>query len=154
MNLVGGLVDKSLCVVSGIAEGAVRYDLLESLREYGRQRLVNTGEADSAQRAHAAFYLGLAEQASPELTNRDQRQWLDRLERDYDNLRVALAWALDAGEFDVAMRFGAALWRFWRYRGHIAEATRCMERLLALPAPQTPARQKVVFGAGILAVRI
>jgi predicted ATPase/class 3 adenylate cyclase len=153
MNLVGGLVDKSLCVVSGVAEGAVRYDMLESLRQYGGERLIEAGELDAARRAHAAFYLGLAQRASPELTRRNQVQWLERLEREYDNLRVALSWAFGEGEAHIAMQFGAALWRFWRYRGHLSEATGWIKRLLPLPMPQTDARQQVLFGAGILAIR-
>jgi tetratricopeptide (TPR) repeat protein len=103
--------------------------------------------------SRCAFYLRLAQQASPELTHSDQRRWLERLEREHDNLRLALAWSFEEGDTEVAMQFGAALWRFWRYRGHLTEATRWIERLLALPVSQTYARQQVLFGAGMLAFR-
>ena len=85
------------CDYSGIdSDGkSVRYVLLESLREYALERLTETGELEEACRSHALYYLALAERADPELLNREQRLWIDRLERARENIRTALRWLIE-----------------------------------------------------------
>ena len=106
-----------------------------------RQRLAVEGETSQAQHRHAAYYLALAERAEPELNGAGQLRWLDRLEREHDNLRAALAWCLDtstqaqenedaqAGE--TGLRVAGALHWFWLFREHYAEGLAWLERALA-----------------------
>ena len=90
------LVDKSLVAVEeGEHDGAVRYTMLEPVRQYAREKLRESGEEDAVQERHAGFFLALAEEAEPEMSGPDQEAWLRRLEREHANLRAALAWALD-----------------------------------------------------------
>ena len=67
------------------------------------------------------FFLALAEEAEPELEGPQQGLWLERLEREHDNLRAALSWVLERGEGELGLRFGGALWRFWYNRGYMSE---------------------------------
>jgi predicted ATPase/class 3 adenylate cyclase len=161
LDLLTGLVEKSLAVVevgeggAGGAAGpaaAARYRLLETLRQYGRERLEERGEAEALRRAHAGYYLALAERAAPELRRAQQVAWFDRLEREHDNLRAALRWALDRGEAERGLRLGAALMPFWFRRGHWAEGRGWLEALLAAPAAarRTPARAGALSAAGQL----
>ena len=75
--------------------------------------------------------LDLAEQAAPHLSGADQRTWLDRLERDHDNLRAALDWATARPDPEVAARLAFALWRFWQQRGYLNEARARFEAMAA-----------------------
>jgi predicted ATPase len=97
LDLLGGLVDKSLVVVRWITDGAVRYRMLESIRQYARERLEVSGEADEVRDRHATFFLALAEEAEPQLAGPGQRVWVERLEGEHDNLREALSWVLEQG---------------------------------------------------------
>jgi predicted ATPase len=122
-DLLGSLVDKSL-VVAESAGQALRYRLLETIRQFAAERLAKTGpgEAAAAAAAHCAHYLSVAETAAPHLTGPDQGNWLARLDADQANLRRAAAHA--AGDPDgtaPVLRFGAALRRYWMTRSRAAE---------------------------------
>jgi tetratricopeptide (TPR) repeat protein len=147
------LVGNSLVRTTGPAEGHPRFSMLETIREFGRERLEADGDLELVLRRHAGYFLGLAVEAEPHLTGEDQGAWLDRCEREHANLRAALRWAVDAGEADRAQEAAGALWRFWQQRGHLAEGRRWLEELLALPSGQrrTPARAKALAGAGGIA---
>jgi predicted ATPase len=93
LDLLIRLVDKSLVLVEEPPDGSARYRLLETLRQYGQQRLATTGAGAGLFARHAAHYLEWAERACPALLGAEQLAWLDRLERDQDNLRGALRWA-------------------------------------------------------------
>ncbi len=112
--------------------------MLETIREYALDRLAARGDGDDVRRRHAKLYLALAEEAEPGLLGPRQREWLKRLDADLDNIRASLNWALQAGETDVGLRIGYALWRYWQLRSHVAEGRERMEDLLAL-ASGTPA---------------
>ena len=101
-----------------------RLGMLETIREYALERLVARGDDEAVRRRHAAFYLVLAEEAEPGLLGPQQREWLERLDSERDNIRAALGWALDAGEAEVGLRIGSALWRFWQLRNHVAGSPR------------------------------
>jgi predicted ATPase/transcriptional regulator with XRE-family HTH domain len=131
---LGSLVDQSLLQVRELG-GDPRYALLETIREYARECLESTGELDALRRAHAASYLHLAEEAEPALTGPEQRLWGERLERDHDNLRAALGWALEQREMETGLRLVGALHRFWGRRGHLREGRAWVERLVALETP-------------------
>jgi predicted ATPase/DNA-binding SARP family transcriptional activator len=133
--------------------GEVRFRILETLREYAQARWTPE-ERSAVEQRHAEYFRALAEQAEPELHGPDAQAWLDRLEREHDNLRAALAWATVHREATVGLRLGGALWEFWEVRGYPTEGR---ERLAALLAPQgaagrTAQRAKALHGAGALAL--
>ena len=126
--------------------------MLETIREYALERLAAAGEAAASMTRHAGYYLALAERAEPELTGPEQVAWLDRLEREHDNLRAAFDWAYEQGADEYAVRLVGALWRFWYARGYLSEGRRWLELALdrgdAAPAPL---RARALDGAGVLA---
>ena len=131
----------------------VRFRLLEPVRQYAHHLLVASGELAHAKRAHAAWYLRLAEAAEETLGGVGaDRMWLDRLETEHDNLRGALGWLLRAGDAGTALRISAALWPFWHYHSHLSEGRRWLREGLAA-APQAPAsvRARALLGAAFLA---
>jgi predicted ATPase/class 3 adenylate cyclase len=149
---LAALVDKSLLRQSEDAEGEPCFLMLETIREYALERLDATGYAPSGRPAHAAYYLTLAEQAASELQGPEQARWMARLEREHDNLRAALAWALDQGDAEIGVRMGAALWSFWLTHGYLSEGRRRLDAALAQSAALPPAlRALALRGAGILA---
>jgi predicted ATPase/DNA-binding SARP family transcriptional activator/Tfp pilus assembly protein PilF len=110
---------------------ASRLRLLETLREYAWERLQASGEADAVTGRHAAYYLGLAEQAWPELWSADQQRWFARLDREHDNLRAALAWAQARPDPELLARLAGALGPWWEARGQVSEAHRWLDAALA-----------------------
>jgi tetratricopeptide (TPR) repeat protein len=126
--------------------------MLEIVRAYARELL--TGEAQATARAHAAYYLTLVEAAEQGLTGRDQRVWLDLLDREHDNLRAALGWACETGEIEVGMSLAGRLWRFWERRGHLREGLAWLEELLAHAGPvvRPETRARALNAAGNLGV--
>ncbi len=83
--------------------------MLETIREYGWECLEALGEAEITQRAHAAYFLALAEEAEPRLIGPGMRSWLERLQREHKNLRAALTWLGEHNEWEAALRLGSAL---------------------------------------------
>jgi tetratricopeptide (TPR) repeat protein len=123
----------------------MRYRLLETLREFGRERLLEVGEADAVAERHARFFLSLVELAEPELMRFRQAEWLARLDEEHDNIRAALAWCLagpDRGEMGLQM-VGALFW-FWWTRCYHSEGRRWAEGMLARTggAPGVPASEE------------
>jgi hypothetical protein len=154
LDLLGQLVDKSLVVADETVEGTVRYGMLETLRQYAQERLRAYGVAQSTARRHAEFYLALAEQAEPEVTGAQPAVWLERLEREHDNIRAVLRWALEDGDADLGLRMAAALGPFWWVHGHLREGRRWLEGLLATRssgAAPAASRAKALTFAGTLA---
>src|SRR5215212_8289234 len=151
LDLLGALVDKSLVVAGAVSGGAVRYRMLEPIRQYAREKLEESGEVAEVQGRHAAFFLALAEEAEPELVGPQQSAWVERLEEEHDNLREALSWALVRGKADLGLRFGGALWRFWYQLGYLSEGIGWMERVLEASEPTaSPVRMKALEGMGWL----
>ena len=154
LELLDGLVRQSLVQV-GDAAGVARYRLLETVRHYGQERLAAGGELAAAQQRHAAYYLRLAEEADPHLLGAEQRSWMDRLEREHDNVRAALRWSLGQDNGATALSLGGMLWRFWFTRGYLSEGRQWLHDALRLQAVTTAdsalARAKALNGAGALA---
>ncbi len=152
LDLLSRLVDKSL-VVAEATEGALRYRMLEPVRQYGQERLEARGEAYAVRRRHAFWYLELAKGAEPWLRGARQEVWLRRLESEHDNLRAALKWALESGEAELGLWFGGALGEFWYMRGYLSEGRRWLEAALANSddASRAPARTKALARAGWIA---
>ncbi len=132
---VASLIDKSLLQQTEQEGEEPRLRMLETIREYGMEALVAHGELQATRQAHAAYYLRLAEQAEPELEGAQQVVWLERLEREHDNLRAALWWSMEQGEIghsmEMALRLSGALKQFWVVRGHWSEGRKVLERILA-----------------------
>ena len=144
------LVDKSLVFVAERGGGA-RYRLLETIRQYGREKLEVSGEAEEIRRRHAGFFLELAERAGPELKGPRQGEWLECLDTEHDNLRAAMRWMDEEGEAEDAARLAWALWLFWFHRGHQEEGRRWIEGVLAKGgALSTDLRAKVLYADGAM----
>ena len=124
------LIDQSLLRPAAEREGTAHFTMLETIREYGQERLEAGGEAEGLRRQHTASYVALAEAAAPELTGPRQGPWLERLEAEHGNLRAALQWALDQESGETAVRLAGALSRFWYIRGHLSEGRRWLEAAL------------------------
>jgi predicted ATPase len=108
LDLLGGLVDKSLVVAGAPTGGALRYRMLEPIRQYAQELLEQRGLAEELRDRHAGFFLALAEEVEPELTGAQQGVWVERLEAEHGNMREALSRFLDRGG-ETALRLGAAL---------------------------------------------
>jgi tetratricopeptide (TPR) repeat protein len=135
---VSSLIDKSLLQRTEQESQKPRLVMLETIREYALEALATSGEMEDTRRAHAAYYLRLAEEAEPKLGGPRQTEWLDRLEREHENLRAALQWLLEqAGDEEarlsrkMALRLSAALQQFWDVRGHYSEGRTFLEQALA-----------------------
>lgn len=156
---LASLLDKSLLQQTERQGEEPRLLMLETIREYGREALAANGEMGSGQRAHAAYYLALAEEAEPELEGPQQVSWLERLEREHDNLRAALQWSLEQAEEEetkqrneLALRLAAALLWFWRGHAHYREGQDFLERALARSkAVAVPLQVKALKAAANLA---
>ena len=135
------LVDQSLVQPTMGPDGA-RYRLLEPIRAYAASRLADDAALETGRR-HALAYLALVEAAAPHMPGGGQLAWLDRLTAEHDNLRAAAGWMLDHGETELALRFGAAAWRFWQLRGHLAEGKATMARILEMPGADAPSAVRV-----------
>ncbi len=150
LDVLSGLIDKSLIQVTATPEAAPRYALLETTRRYALARLTQQGGEVAARARHTATYLALAEAAEPELFRAEQKTWLQRLEAEHPNLRAALRWAIDTEDSETALRFGAALWLFWSMRGYVHEGRQWLEAILLLPGGPAPARARAVNGLAAL----
>ena len=132
-----------------------RIVMLETLREFGLDRLEATGEASEARQRHATHYLELVETAGSAMSSPEALNWRQRLELEHDNLRSALRWSIEMGEGEIALRFTSALWRFWSERGHLNEGLGWMRQALAVAdeseTSAAASRAKTLAGAVILA---
>ena len=154
LDLLAQLVFKSL-VLMDAQEGDVRYRLLETVREYSRDRLDESGEAAGVRTRHLKWYLRLAERAEPELIGADQSLWLDRVGVEHDNLRAALEWSkAEERDGESGLRLARALWQFWYVRGHLSEGRGWLETMLSHSRDASaPARARALTAAGFLACR-
>ena len=147
------LVDKSLVLADTHGEMG-RYHLQDSVRHYAREQLLQSGEQGGLLTRHLDWCLALAEEAEPQLQGPTQAEWLRRLTAEHDNLREALAFALEGGSGDAAVRLAAALWWFWHIRGHLSEGRAWLSRALAAPGGAvSAARARALYGHGFLAWR-
>ena len=135
-DLVERLADASLLLVRR-PEGELRYDLLETVRQYAAERLQEL-DADATRRRHAEWYLALVERAEPELSGENQARWFTALESEHDNARAALSYFAETGEHHQALRLTALLSRFWYVRGHLTEARRQLDAVLPAATGQDP----------------
>jgi predicted ATPase len=157
---LASLLDKSLLRQEEQAEGEARFWMLQTLREFGLERLAEAEETEATRQAHALYYLALAEEAEPHLRGAEQTGWLARLEQEQENLRVALTWLLDGARLEegtqqaeYALRLCAALHWFWYIRGYLREGRTFLERALAQGEDAAaPVRARALSAAGELAL--
>jgi len=147
------LADQSMLQRGETAVGEVRFAMLQTIREYAAEKLVEVGEQAATANRHAEYYLRLAETADLGLLGAEQRDWLVRLEEEHDNMRAALTHALQPGtDTTLALRLAVALWRFWFTRGHFSEGRAWLEAALAQKTTAgSSLRAKALNGAGGLA---
>ena len=156
-QVVSSLIDKSLLQVTEQAGEGPRLIMLETLQEYGLECLAMHGEEEATRRAHAEYYLRLAEEAEPKLLGAQEAMWLERLEREHDNLRAALHWSLEqrkAGHsMELALRLGGALEPLWILHGYYNEGRTFLEHaLVASQSVMVSIRAKALRTAAYLAL--
>ncbi|MFL5778989.1 MAG: ATP-binding protein [Chloroflexota bacterium] len=127
---LSSLADQSLIRMEEVDE-VVRFVMLDTIRDYAAEQLTGRGEADAIRDRHLVAFADLAERAAPQLSGADQREWLDRLERDHGNIRAALDWAIARPNPELAVRLAFAIWRLWQQRGYLNEGR---DRLAAIVA--------------------
>jgi predicted ATPase/DNA-binding SARP family transcriptional activator len=150
---LASLVEKSLVLESQEADREARFGMLETIREFAAARLHEAPRADELARRHADHFLTLAEQADLALgAGDDVVEWLDRLEREHDNLRAALDHAADAHDAELGLRVVVALGRFWEWRSHLREGIDRLESALEV-AGSAPAhlRARALMRTGVFA---
>lgn len=153
LDLLTSLAEKSLVIYENVGE-RVRFRLLETVREYGRDRLVESGDMPDQRKRHLIYYARLVEEIEPGLQGPDQIEVLNTLELEHDNLRSALNWSLTDDECVVyGLRIAGALGWFWKVRGFFAEGLARCQELLELPGASTRdlVRAKALNAGGSLA---
>jgi predicted ATPase/class 3 adenylate cyclase len=131
LNGLQSLLDKNLLKQTEV-DGEARFSMLETIREYAREKLLESGENERVRARHLNASLQFAEDAAPQLAGPDQMQWLQRVESEHDNLRAALSWAIAQAESIAALRLSGALGWFWFVRGHLSEGRQWLQQTFAL----------------------
>jgi non-specific serine/threonine protein kinase len=151
LDVLDSLVDKS--VVSAIRSGTeMRYRMLESVRDYGLEKLRSRGDEQAVRSSHRDHYSKLCEQAWRHWTDASQPRWFERLEADHDELRAALDWCLENGDAETGCLMAANMWLYWEARGHLTEGRRRLATLLGALPFDDHARAKALWVAGYLAL--
>jgi len=152
LDLLTSLADKSLVMVQQ-NDGHSRYRLLETVRQYARERLLESGGGEAVRDRHRDYFLALAEEAAPKLTGAEQGEWFERLEEEHDNFRSALGWSLSEAGSGAGLRLCASLQRYWINRGHLSEGRDSCVRALGKAGAEgrTTERAKALTGVGLLA---
>lgn len=137
LDLLTLLIDKSLLRSDESSDG-MRYRMLETLRDYARERLIERGEMTATAVRHCEFYLDVAKAANHALHGAEQATWTERLQTELDNLRAAIVLTLEGGADPIlSVKFECALMNFWILRGYLSEGRRYVQGSLALPAVQS-----------------
>ena len=151
LEILESLVGKSLATQTE-AHGEPRFAMLETIREYARDKLIAVGDEERVRARHRDYFLALAEEAEPKLMGAEQAEWLQRLEHEYENLRASLDWCLLEAASGGGLRLCGALQRFWWTRGHLSEGRQWCVRILGKAGAEerTQARAEALNAAGIL----
>ena len=153
IDLLTHLVDKSLVAVDLEHGDEPRYYLLETIRQYAREKLVENGEAEKVRARHLDFFVGFASKAEPQLRGSEQLKCLSKLEIEYENIRAALEHSYLSGSISAGIQLAWSLLIFWSGSGHWRETKELLARLLAQPQAmgRTPLRVKGLSVAGLMA---
>ncbi len=146
---LAALVESSL--LRRVEGGSDRFEMLTVIREYAADRLDASGKRELLEATHAGVYLALTEQAARHLLGRERKRWLDVLTADHDNLRSALAFFIERGRIEEALRMVSAQWRFWQIKGHTYEARLRIDAALALDGGSPALRAKAIEASGGIA---
>ncbi len=139
---ISELMDQSLVRSVEQAESESRFAMLETIREFGLEALRETEESPQVRRRHATVYGDLARRSGPHLTGSHQKEWLDRLDVERENVRAALEWMLEEGEAEAGLETAAAIWRYWLVRCHMSEGRKWLQDLLAVPGSERVSRHR------------
>jgi len=150
---MSSMVDKSLMQQIEQADGEPLFVMLETIREYGVEKLSSSGQEHLTRRTHAAHYLVLGEEWAAEDPGARPEQWASRFEVEHNNFRAALEFLTETGDVEWGLRLGGALFRFWEMREYLSEGRDRLGKLLNLPKTAAPnsARMRALFAAGVLA---
>jgi predicted ATPase len=154
LEQLGQLLDKSLVQAQQGTGGEPRFTLLETIREYATEQLVESREEAAVQERHAHYFLKLAEEVEPHLFRPEWDSWLERLEREDANLRAALAWSKASQEaVEIGLRLAGALSLYWFLHDGVREGGAWLEEMLARTrsSERSFARGRALLGAGLLA---
>jgi predicted ATPase/DNA-binding CsgD family transcriptional regulator len=152
LEIITALVDRSLVQV-GDRTRVARYHLLENLRQYANDRLIESGEVEVIRTRHLGFFLALGERAQPEMEGPRLFEWLQVLDAEHDNVRAALQWSAEVKASTAALRLTSALWLFWLVRGQLTEGKRRIELALQEALDARPSlRAWALVGLGQLMV--
>jgi predicted ATPase len=150
---IGSLVDKSLLVRRGDEDGEPRFAMLGVVRDYAAEQLAASGEEEETRKAHAAYYVVLAEEGAQALRTGESALWLSRLAREHDNLRAAIEWTTSSGRIDWGMRIAVGIFPFWERSEHLSEGRRRLDALLSDPRAggDDLLRARALFAVAVLA---
>lgn len=148
LELLSSLINKSLVVAETLQGVEARYSLLETIQEYGQEILIRLGEWEAMRDRHLQCYLELTETSDSKLRGEDQQLWLNKLDREYDNIRTALAWSLEGGRLEssritTGLRIATGLYQYWRIRDYVEEGLNWSGRLLAEANNEIPVAVRV-----------
>jgi predicted ATPase/serine/threonine protein kinase len=148
---MASLVDKSLAHQVEQTDKETRFIMLSAIREYALERLAASSDESATRRAHAAYYLVLAEEGAEDAAS--QPEWLDRFEVEHENFRLAIDYLIESGDAEWGMRLGTALFRFWETREHLTEGRDAIRRTLAMEGAgaRPKLRARLLFSAAVLA---
>ena len=152
---VAMLVDASLLQAVEQQDGEPRFRILETIREYGLERLAASADKEAIPRRYADYFMRAAEEAAPRLLSKERPTWQERLGGEYDNLRAALWWCREGTSLaEIGLRLAGALAVFWYFRGDLSEGRGWLDTMLAQASPVTDAltRARALYGAGLLAL--
>jgi predicted ATPase/DNA-binding SARP family transcriptional activator len=148
LELIIALAEKSLLVTDG--DGAPRYRMLGTIKEYAAHRLAEADETDLARRAHLAYFTELATTAEPVLRRADQLEWLDILKVEHDNISAAMRGAIAAGDAHAAMRLAAGAAWYWWLSGHLTEGLELVTAATELPGEVPDDLRATVYALGTI----
>jgi len=148
---MASMVDKSLVQQVEQVDKETRFFMLSTIREYALERLTESNDESATRRAHAAYYLVLAEEGAEDIAAHPE--WLDRFEVEHENFRLAIDYLIKTGDADWGLRLGTALFRFWETREYLTEGRDAIARLLALEgtAARPKLRARLLFAGAVLA---
>lgn len=149
MNLLSGLVEKSLVIPREGPDGEIRFTMLETIRAFARERLANAGELAATRQRHAAYFAQMVTEAAAEMRSARQQYWFRRLRAEQDNLRSVLSWSLGGAVPEFGLRIAAGMMDYWYYNGRTAEGRRWTDLALKRAHGAEPAlRAGVLASAG------
>jgi predicted ATPase len=156
LDLLAQLVGKSLVLAEEQPDGSQRYGLLETLRQYGREKLVPSGDAEAVHSRHAAYYVALAAEAVPPGAPPAREDWREYLTPEHDNLRGALGWLIERQDVAQVPILAWPVAYLWAVSGNYSEGRRQFAAILALPGLAGPTKQRaeMLFCASFFAARV